>query len=177
MRIQVEGIIRYVDSSGRIEISLPSVRYKNISADGKAVILNNHPSIKHLSADERKSLKGKHVIVTVDILNDAPSLPTAEGLIEEYFDNFVRPFEIKPMDPVVLKHYIRQWVQDTHYVSRRVLEKITAKLIMQVAKKLNFKTQEAGTIFQTRKIFCEVLPQGIPGSDAYKEMVKTVWIS
>ena len=175
MRIQVEGIIRYVDSSGRIEISLPSVRYKNISADGKAVILNNHPSIKHLTGDERKSLKGKHVIVTVDILNDAPNLPTAQGLIEEYFDSFVKPFE-KPIDPVELKHYIRQWVLDTHYVSRRVLEQITAKLIMQVAKNLHFKVQESGTIFQTRRIYCQVLPQGIPGSDAYKQMVKSIWI-
>jgi hypothetical protein len=121
-----------VGSTGRPEISLPSVRYRNVQADGRAVIVNNHPTIKHLTQPERLELKNRHVQVTIDVLNDKPVLPTAEKLIEEYFSDFVKPSEMK-VGPVTLKHYIRQWVLDTHFVSRRVLEQITAKLIMEVA--------------------------------------------
>jgi hypothetical protein len=175
MRIKVDGIIRHVDSTGRLEISLPSVRYRNIQADGKAVILNNHPTIKHLTQPERLELKNRHVQVTIDILNDRPALPTAQGLIEEYFDNFVKPSET-PLDPVEIKKYIRQWVLDTHYVSRRVLEQITAKLIMEIAPKFSCQVSKSGAIFRQRRVYCSISMMGIPHTAPYRSMVRSQWI-
>jgi len=176
VKIRIEGAVRYVDSMGTLEISLPAARYKNITLDGKAVILNNARPIKLLTKAERRSLLKKRAIVTIEFMNEEPKPPTADQIIYEYFDKHVAKSTTKTIDPLQLKAYIRQWALDTHSVSRRTIESITRKLILKIAQSLGFQIVIVGTIFKHTYIMAELNNSGIPATEEYRMEALKAWM-
>jgi len=176
VKVRIEGAVRYVDSKGTLEISLPAARYKNITLDGKAVILNNARPIKLLSKAERHSLLKKRAIVTIEFMNEEPRPQTAEEIISEYFDKHAAKSTVKTIDPLQLKAYIRQWALDTHSVSRRTIENITRKLILKIAPSLGFQITKVGTIFKHTYIMAEINNSGIPTTEEYRMEALKAWM-
>ena len=169
-------LIKYLDSKGKIELSMPAVRYKNMQADGRAIIINNAPFIGVLTPEERKQLKTMNVDVQLTFTTEPRQPQTADDIILEYMQKFARPATV-PLDPIIIKKYIRQWAQDTKFISRRTYEAILAKRIMQLAPRLKIEAVSKQTMWGAKRlIFCEIKPEGIPKTEEYMKEVRAVWI-